>query len=79
MTCRDAIDVVADFLDQTLSSDAGRALERRLRNCPPCMTYLNTYRTTRGLVAAFCRVEMPAELKLRLRQFLREQLAPPVC
>ncbi len=79
MTCRDAIDVIADFLDQTLSSNVGSALERHLRGCAPCMAYLNTYRKTRGLVATFGRVEMPAELRLRLRQFLLEQLGPPVC
>ena len=74
MTCRDAIDIIADFLDQTLASDAIEALEDHLRDCEPCRAYLNTYRKTRGLVTEVGRVEMPAELKARLRRFLLEQL-----
>jgi len=77
MTCRDAIDVLADFLDQTLSPDAGRELEAHLENCEACRAYLNTYRRTRGLVGQAGRVEMPAELRARLRAFLLERLGPP--
>jgi len=74
MTCKDAIDIIADFLDQTLASDAVEELEAHLRDCEPCRAYLNTYRKTRALVGEAGRVEMPEELKARLRQFLRGQL-----
>jgi predicted anti-sigma-YlaC factor YlaD len=74
MTCQDAIDIVADFLDQTLASDALETLEAHLRDCEPCRAYLNTYRRTRGLAAEAGRVEMPAEMKSRLRSFLLAQL-----
>lgn len=74
MTCRDAIDIIAEFLDQTLPTDAGRALEAHLGDCEPCRAYLNTYRATRRLVGHAGRMEMPADLKARLRQFLLDQL-----
>jgi anti-sigma factor (TIGR02949 family) len=74
MTCKDAIDILADFLDHTLTSSAVEQLETHLRDCPPCHAYLNTYRKTRGLVGEAGRVEMPAELKSRLRDFLLKQL-----
>jgi anti-sigma factor (TIGR02949 family) len=74
MTCRDAIDVLAEFLDQTLSHEAGEALEAHFRDCPPCLAYLNTYRATRGLLGEAGRVEMPAEVRARLRRFLIDQL-----
>ena len=77
MTCKDAIDIFADFLDQTLASDAGEQLEAHLRDCAPCRAYLNTYRKTRGLVSEAGRVEMPEELKSRLRRFLLEQFGSP--
>jgi anti-sigma factor (TIGR02949 family) len=73
-TCKDAIAVLADFLDQTLSPDIAEALEAHLRDCEPCRAYLNTYRKTRGLIARAGRAEMPAELKARLRQLLMSQL-----
>jgi len=74
MTCRDAIDVLAEFLDQTLSREAAEDLEAHLRDCAPCRAYLSTYRATRGLVGKAGRVEMPAELRTRLRRFLIGQL-----
>jgi len=77
MTCRDAIDAIADFLDQTLPRDAGEDLERHLRDCAPCQAYLNTYRKTRALVGQDGRVDMPEELRARLRQFLLDQLGAP--
>src|SRR4030095_3527630 len=36
--------------------------------------YLSTYRATRGLVGEVGRVEMPPEVRARLRQFLLDQL-----
>jgi anti-sigma factor (TIGR02949 family) len=77
MTCRDAIDVIADFLEQTLTSSALEELEAHLRECEPCRAHLNTYRKTRTLVGVAGQAEMPAELKTRLRRFLIEQLGAP--
>jgi anti-sigma factor RsiW len=77
MTCKDAIEIIADFLDETLASSAVDELEAHLRDCEPCRVYLNTYRKTRGLVGAAGRVEMPEELKARLRRFLLGQLGAP--
>jgi anti-sigma factor RsiW len=77
MTCKDAIVVLADFLDEILSPEAVRELEAHLRDCAPCRAYLNTYRKTRGLVARAGHAEMPAELKARLRQFVLDQFTKP--
>jgi anti-sigma factor (TIGR02949 family) len=74
MTCREAIDVIADFLDQVLSSEACGELERHLGDCEPCRAYLNTYRQTRALTGRAGQVQMPPEMRQRLRQFLIDQL-----
>ena len=74
MTCREAIDVLADYLDGTMPPDLAAELERHLADCAPCRAYLATYRATRALSAAGARVEMPEEMKTRLRRFLAAQL-----
>lgn len=74
MTCKDAIAILGDFLEEALSPDAVREMEGHFRDCKPCRAYLNTYRRTRGLVARAGRAEMPEELKERLRQFLLSRL-----
>ena len=74
LTCKDAIEILADFLDRTLTADVVERLTQHLRDCPPCAVYLRTYRKTRDLVAHAGRVEMPAELRARLRRFLVGEL-----
>jgi anti-sigma factor (TIGR02949 family) len=79
MTCREAIDIMAEFLDRTLSPDSIAELEAHLRDCAPCRAYLATYRKTRGLVGQAGNVEMPSEMRERLRRFLLDQLGRPSC
>ncbi len=74
MTCRDAIAVLADYLEHALDPDVVQALESHLAGCEPCRAYLATYRKTRALGARAARVEMPDEMKTRLRQFLLARL-----
>jgi anti-sigma factor RsiW len=74
VTCREAIAVLAEYLDATLSPGAGQALESHLAECDECQAYLATYRRTVASVGEAARVEMPAELRRRLRAFLLDQL-----
>ena len=74
MTCKDAIAILADYLESTLSPELMEKLEEHLRDCAPCRAYLATYRKTKSLAADAGRVEMPEEMKTRLREFLLAQL-----
>ena len=77
MTCQQAIDVLADYLEATLDPDAGRELESHLAGCAACVAYLNTYRKTQELTRQAGQVEMPAEMKALLREYLLKQLGGP--
>ncbi len=70
MTCREAIDVLDDYLDSTLTAEGLAKLEAHLRACAPCRAYLATYERTAHLAAKVNRVEMPPQVKQRLRDFL---------
>ena len=74
MTCRELIDVVNDYLEGALPPDVADELDRHLDDCAPCRAYLATYRKARELGAAALRVEMPGEMRARLRAFLLERL-----
>jgi hypothetical protein len=75
LTCREAIAILGDYLEQTLDTGSVSRLEGHLGECAECTAYLTTYMRTRDLVAVTGRTEMPRELKVRLRGFLMEQLA----
>jgi predicted anti-sigma-YlaC factor YlaD len=70
MNCREAIDVLADYLDATLTPDLLAQLEAHLRVCAPCRAYLATYKRSAELAAKVNRVEMPPEVRQCLRDFL---------
>jgi anti-sigma factor RsiW len=74
MTCRDAIAVLADFVDGVMPAALAAELERHLAGCEPCRAYLATYRKTRALGAVAGRVDMPVEMRARLRRFLADSL-----
>lgn len=74
MTCQQVIALLADYLEVTLGEELLRSLEDHLRDCAPCVAYLNTYRRTREVAAQVNRVEMPEEIRQRLTQFLLTHL-----
>ena len=74
MTCRDAIAVLGDFLANELGPKDRARLAFHLAGCRPCRAYLRTYRKTRQLANRAGAVEMPAEMKRRLRAFLVETM-----
>jgi hypothetical protein len=74
LTCKDAIEIMGEYLEAALGPDLVATLERHLADCRPCVAYLNTYRKTRQLAGEVGRLEMPEEMKRRLRRLLLEQL-----
>ena len=74
VTCKETIELLCEFLEATLDAEVVAELERHLTDCAPCRAYLNTYRRTRELTGQAGRVEMPEEMKTRLREFLLRQL-----
>ena len=75
MNCRELIAVIDDYLEGTLTREDLGDFERHLRDCAPCRAYLATYRKTKAIAADANRLEMPPEMKDRLRQFLLHRLA----
>ena len=74
LTCRDVIGLLLDYLEGALDPDTVAAFERHLQDCAPCRAYLKTYDRSRRLVGEVSRVEMPEELKDRLRELLLGRL-----
>ena len=70
MNCKEAIALMSDYLEMLCGEDLLHDLEQHLQDCPPCRAYLATLRATRDLTHAAGQVEMPDEMKARLRQFL---------
>jgi anti-sigma factor RsiW len=46
MTCREFLDFLMDYLEGDLPGVQRRTFESHMEACPPCVTYLDTYRET---------------------------------
>lgn len=68
--CKDCVDLLGEYIEGTLSPDASKALEEHLSTCPPCITFLRTYRATRKLCRAAMAKDMPEQLMQSLQSFL---------
>ncbi len=74
LTCRDVIGLLLDYLEAALDDDTVALFERHLADCAPCRAYLRTYDRSRQLAGEVSRVEMPAEMRDRLRDLLLGRL-----
>ncbi len=54
MTCREFVDFLMAYLDGELRGEGRRRFDHHLERCPPCVAYLDTYRTTIELVQTIC-------------------------
>ena len=74
ITCREMVDLLSEYVDGHLDPALARQLEAHLRGCTECTAFLRTFRTTQALTKEAACQEMPVELKVRLRAFLRNTL-----
>ncbi|MGH7363070.1 MAG: anti-sigma factor family protein [Candidatus Methylomirabilales bacterium] len=72
-SCKELVDLMADYLEGQLDPDVARDLDRHLADCPPCLSFLKTYRATTRLIREVACEEIPPELGERLERFLRER------
>jgi len=72
-TCREAIARMSEFLGRELGPIDVARLMLHLAACAPCRAYLRTLRRTIQVAGRAAHVEMPEEMKQRLRAFLSER------
>ena len=72
--CADCVELLGEYIDGSLPPERAAALEAHLSLCPPCITFVRTYKATRNLCRHKLACEMPPELKLSLQTFLAKNV-----
>jgi len=72
--CKDCVELLADYLDGTLTDDQKIELEDHLSYCPPCVTFVRTYKATTRVAKKALAESMPEEMSARLHDFLAQRL-----
>ena len=72
--CKECVDLLGEYIEGVLPADRAKALEDHLSTCPPCITFVRTYKATRVLCRHKLAREMPPELKTSLHAFLSKNV-----
>ncbi len=54
-TCRDATNLILEFLSGELDPEINSEFEKHLEACPDCVAFLNTYKKTMEITKRFLR------------------------
>jgi anti-sigma factor RsiW len=77
--CKECVDLLGEYIEGSLPPDRAKALEDHLSLCPPCITFVRTYRATRKLCRHALEKDMPAELMSSLSSFLGKHVPGFTC
>ncbi len=60
LSCREFIQFLDDYVDDTQPAEVRAEFERHLKACPDCVDYLKTYRDTISLARGACAADPSA-------------------
>jgi anti-sigma factor RsiW len=72
--CKECVELLGEYIEGTLPPDRAKALEEHLSTCPPCITFVRTYKATGRLCRSVMKSDMPRELMASLKSFLGEHV-----
>jgi anti-sigma factor (TIGR02949 family) len=71
--CKECLDLLYDYLDGNLDQEATKELDEHFEDCPPCISFLNTYKSTTELAREnLGKIEIPEAVQSRLLDYLKE-------
>jgi anti-sigma factor RsiW len=71
--CKECIDLLYDYIEGALDQNTTKSLEEHFQDCPPCISFLNTYKSTTTLCReTLNQIEIPDEVRRTLQNFLKE-------
>ena len=66
LPCQEIVELVTDYLEQSLSADDTSLFEEHLNFCDPCVLYVSEIRTTIATVGRIAEAEVPEETREHL-------------
>ena len=67
MECPDCMDLLADYVDDSLPRHQAELLEWHLEGCGPCVSFVKTYKGTVDAARRLRETTLPPELKEKLK------------
>ncbi len=72
--CKECLDLLSDYMDGDLDSQISADLEEHFQDCPPCIAFLNTFKTSTQLCGETLRqVDIPEVVQSKMKEFVDQQ------
>jgi len=72
--CKECLDLLSDYMDGDLDSQISADLEEHFQDCPPCIAFLNTFKTSTQLCGETLRqVDIPEVVQSKMKEFIDQQ------
>ena len=72
--CKECLDLLYDYLEGDLDSETTKSLEEHFEDCPPCISFLNTYKSTTNICReTLSQTKIPEAVRDSLLKVLKEQ------
>jgi anti-sigma factor RsiW len=75
LTCKEFLDELNDYLDETVDEGLKRRLEAHINECPNCWVICDTTKKTIQVYKGMCPQVIPDEVHHRLMKALERKLA----
>ena len=76
MVCKECIDMIDEYIEGTLTPEVMAELDEHFKDCPPCVSFFNTYKKTTHLCkTALDEVPVPDEVCSHMKKYLLESLS----
>jgi anti-sigma factor RsiW len=72
--CDEVIQLLTDYIDGELEPEAQSQLDQHFTVCPPCVSFLQTFKATIELTGTFRCEDIPESVSEKLHVFLEGQL-----
>jgi len=72
--CKECLDLLHDYLEGELDSETTQSLEEHFDDCPPCISFLNTYKSTTNICReTLNQIEIPQAVRDSLLKVLNKK------
>ena len=71
--CKECLELLHDYLEGKLSPNIRTSLEEHFEDCPPCIAFFNTYKSTTQICQSVLKeTEIPDIVKEKLKEFVEK-------
>tara|TARA_Y100001960_G_C13916770_1_gene468003 strand:+ start:178 stop:417 length:240 start_codon:yes stop_codon:yes gene_type:complete len=73
--CKECLDLLCDYLEGELDYDTAASLEQHFEDCPPCINFFKTYKTTTKICReSLGNAQIPSEVQNKLLDFIKDNI-----